>query len=145
MNAMRCSDTARTSTSAKGVASLGSTRGNPSTSASQASDNGRSLMLIVSRFSTVLISSRFTRVIRSTLVQLETPDEMRGRVSAVNATFISASNQLGEFRAGATATWLGPVGSVVLGGAGTLLVVALWIRLFPQLARRDKLVPERVT
>jgi hypothetical protein len=84
-------------------------------------------------------------VVRQTLVQLETPDEMRGRVSAVNATFISASNQLGEFRAGATATWLGPVGSVVLGGAGTLLVVALWIRLFPQLARRDKLVPERLT
>jgi MFS family permease len=83
-------------------------------------------------------------VVRQTLVQLETPDEMRGRVSAVNATFISASNQLGEFRAGATATFLGPVGSVVLGGAGTLLVVALWIRLFPQLARRDKLVPERL-
>jgi MFS family permease len=80
-------------------------------------------------------------VVRQTLVQLETPDEMRGRVSAVNATFISASNQLGEFRAGATAAWLGPVGSVVLGGAGTLVVVALWIRLFPQLARRDKLVP----
>jgi MFS family permease len=84
-------------------------------------------------------------VVRQTLVQLETPDEMRGRVSAVNATFISASNQLGEYRAGATATWLGPVGSVVLGGAGTLLVVALWIRLFPQLARRDKLVPDRLT
>ena len=83
-------------------------------------------------------------VVRQTLVQLETPDDMRGRVSAVNATFISASNQLGEFRAGATATWLGPVGSVVLGGAGTLLVVVLWIRLFPQLARRDKLVPGAV-
>jgi len=80
-------------------------------------------------------------VVRQTLVQLETPDDMRGRVSAVNATFISASNQLGEFRAGTTATWLGPVGSVVLGGAGTLLVVVLWIKLFPQLARRDKLVP----
>jgi MFS family permease len=80
-------------------------------------------------------------VIRQTLVQLETPDEMRGRVSAVNATFISASNQLGEFRAGATAAFLGPVGSVILGGAGTLVVVALWIRLFPQLAHRDKLVP----
>jgi len=80
-------------------------------------------------------------VVRQTLVQLETPDEMRGRVSAVNATFISASNQLGEFRAGATAALLGPVGSVVLGGAGTLVVVALWIRLFPQLAHRDKLVP----
>jgi len=80
-------------------------------------------------------------VVRQTLVQLETPDDMRGRVSAVNATFISASNQLGEFRAGSTAALLGPVGSVVLGGAGTLLVVAIWIRLFPQLAHRDKLVP----
>ena len=80
-------------------------------------------------------------VVRQTLVQLETPDEMRGRVSAVNATFISASNQLGEFRAGATAAFLGPIGSAVVGGVGTLIVVALWIRLFPQLARRDKLVP----
>jgi MFS family permease len=76
-------------------------------------------------------------VIRQTLVQLETPEEMRGRVSAVNATFIGASNQLGEFRAGATAEWLGAVGSVVVGGAGTLLVVALWVRLFPDLARID--------
>ncbi|HET9577872.1 MAG TPA: MFS transporter [Usitatibacter sp.] len=80
-------------------------------------------------------------VVRHTLVQLETPDEMRGRVSAVNAVFISTSNQLGEFRAGATAALLGPLGSVVLGGAGTLLVVALWTRLFPPLARRDRLVP----
>jgi MFS family permease len=80
-------------------------------------------------------------VVRQTLVQLETPDDMRGRVSAVNATFISASNQLGEFRAGATAAWLGAVGSALVGGVGTLIVVALWIRLFPQLARRDKLVP----
>jgi MFS family permease len=78
-------------------------------------------------------------VIRQTLVQLETPDEMRGRVSAVNATFIGASNQLGEFRAGAMAAWLGPIGSVVVGGFGTLLVVALWMRLFPRLVRRDRL------
>jgi hypothetical protein len=55
--------------------------------------------------------------------------------------FISTSNQLGEFRAGATAAWLGAVGSVVLGGAGTLIVVALWMRLFPPLSRRDRLVP----
>jgi len=79
-------------------------------------------------------------VVRQTLVQIETPDEMRGRVSAVNAMFISTSNQLGEFRAGATAAWLGAIGSVVLGGVGTLLVVALWIRLFPALAQRDRLV-----
>lgn len=80
-------------------------------------------------------------VIRLTLVQLETPDEMRGRVSAVNATFIGASNELGDFRAGATAEWLGAVGSVIVGGLGTLLVAALWTRLFPPLAQRDRLMP----
>jgi MFS family permease len=79
-------------------------------------------------------------VIRQTLVQLETPDAMRGRVSAVNSTFIGASNQLGEFRAGAVAAWLGPVGSVVVGSLGTLLVVAAWMRLFPVLVKRDTLV-----
>ena len=89
----------------------------------------------------VVISAAKLGVLRQTLVQLDTPDDMRGRVSAVNATFISASNQLGEFRAGATAAWLGAVGSALVGGVGTLIVVALWIRLFPQLARRDKLVP----
>jgi MFS family permease len=81
-------------------------------------------------------------VIRSTLIQLETPDSMRGRVSSVNAVFIGASNQLGEFESGATAAWLGPVGSVVLGGLGTLLVAGLWLRVFPGLARRDALLPQ---
>jgi len=79
-------------------------------------------------------------VIRSTLVQLETPDAMRGRVSAVNSMFIGASNQLGEFESGATAAALGPVGSVVLGGVGTLVVAGLWLKLFPALAQRDELV-----
>ena len=79
-------------------------------------------------------------VVRQTMIQLETPDDMRGRVSAVASVFIGASNQLGEFESGATAAWLGPVGSVVLGGAGTLLVAALWWRAFPALARRDALV-----
>jgi hypothetical protein len=78
-------------------------------------------------------------VVRQTLVQLETPDEMRGRVSAVNSTFISASNQLGEFRAGATAAFMGPFGAVFAGGIGTILVVAAWWRLFPALANRDSL------
>ena len=78
-------------------------------------------------------------VIRQSLVQLDTPDEMRGRVSAVNSVFIGASNQLGEFESGATAALLGPVGSVILGGAGTLVVVALWMRWFPELAQRQKL------
>lgn len=78
-------------------------------------------------------------IVRQTLVQLETPDAMRGRVSAVNALFIGASNQLGEFRAGATAAGLGAVGSVVIGGLGTLAVAALWRRWFPALAARDAL------
>ena len=78
-------------------------------------------------------------VIRQSLVQLDTPDEMRGRVSAVNSVFIGASNQLGEFESGVTAAWLGPVGSVLLGGVGTLLVAVMWIRLFPQLANRNAL------
>lgn len=79
-------------------------------------------------------------VIRHTLVQLETPDAMRGRVSAVNSVFIGASNQLGEFESGAVAAWLGPVASAVTGGIGTVLVVLTWTRLFPALARRDRLV-----
>ncbi len=79
-------------------------------------------------------------VLRHTLVQLETPDAMRGRVSAVNALFIGASSQLGEFESGATAAWLGPEASVVLGGAGAILLTLLWPRWFPALARRDALV-----
>ena len=79
-------------------------------------------------------------VVRQTLVQLETPNEMRGRVSAVNSVFIGASNQLGEFESGATAALMGPVGSVVAGGVGTLLVAALWFKWFPALAQRDRMV-----
>ncbi len=78
-------------------------------------------------------------VVRQTLVQIETPNEMRGRVSAVNSVFIGASNQLGEFESGATAAVMGPVGSVVLGGVGTLLIAAAWLCYFPELARRDRL------
>jgi MFS family permease len=79
-------------------------------------------------------------VVRQSLVQLETPDAMRGRVSAVNSVFIGASNQLGEFESGATAAVLGPVGSVVLGGVGSIVIALLWWRWFPALARRDQLV-----
>jgi len=82
-------------------------------------------------------------VIRMSLVALETPDAMRGRVSAVNSIFIGASNQLGEFESGATAALFGPVGAVVLGGVGTLLVAASWLGLFPALARRDRLTKEQ--
>jgi len=82
-------------------------------------------------------------VIRSSLVQLDTPDEMRGRVSAVNAVFIGASNQLGEFESGLTAAWFGVVPAAVMGGVGTLMVVGLWRYLFPQLVSRDRLLPDR--
>ncbi len=76
-------------------------------------------------------------VIRSSLVQLSTPDEMRGRVSAVNSLFIGTSNQLGEFESGMVAALLGPVGAGLVGGIGTLVVVAAWMRLFPELRRVD--------
>ncbi|SDI10781.1 Predicted arabinose efflux permease, MFS family [Pseudomonas delhiensis] len=78
-------------------------------------------------------------VIRGAFVQLETPDEMRGRVSAVNGLFIGASNQLGEFESGLTAHWFGTVPAVVIGGVGTLVVTGAWMKLFPTLAQRDKL------
>ena len=78
-------------------------------------------------------------VVRSSLVQLETPDAMRGRVSAVNALFIGTSNQLGEFESGVTASLLGTVPAVVLGGVGTIVVALVWMRLFPQLRRLDLL------
>ena len=79
-------------------------------------------------------------VIRQTLVQLETPDAMRGRVSAVTSIFIGASNQLGEFESGATAALLGPVGSVVLGGLGTIVIAGTWAWRFREMAQRDALV-----
>lgn len=79
-------------------------------------------------------------VIRASLVQLETPDEMRGRVSAVNAVFIGTSNEFGEFESGLTAAWFGVVPAALLGGIGTLTVVALWMYLFPQLRQREQLL-----
>jgi len=77
--------------------------------------------------------------VRQNLVQLNTPDDMRGRVSAVTMIFIGASNELGEFESGVTASWFGTVPAVVLGGVGTLLVVAVWSTLFRSLRRVDRL------
>jgi hypothetical protein len=82
-------------------------------------------------------------VVRHTLVQIATPDEMRGRVSAVNMMFIGASNEVGQFESGVTAAWLGAVPAVVAGGVGTILIVALWSRLFPELRRVKELKPVR--
>jgi hypothetical protein len=77
-------------------------------------------------------------VIRSSLVQLETPDEMRGRVGAVNSLFIGTSNQLGEFESGVTASLFGTVLATALGGVGTLVIAVLWMRLFPTLRAFDR-------
>jgi MFS family permease len=79
-------------------------------------------------------------VTRITLLQLETPEDMRGRVAAVNSIFIGASNQLGEFESGATASMWGPVGSVVFGGLATVGVALAAIKIFPDLANRDRMV-----
>ena len=76
--------------------------------------------------------------VRHLLVQYETPDEIRGRVSAVNAVFIGASNELGEFESGVTAGWFGLVRAILLGGAATLAVTGLWAVLFPVLSRMDR-------
>jgi len=81
-------------------------------------------------------------VIRQTLVQISTPDSMRGRVSAVNWVFVGASSELGEFESGATAALFGTVPAALLGGLGTLAVVALWSWIFPALRRADKLIAE---
>jgi hypothetical protein len=82
-------------------------------------------------------------VIRTSLVQLETPDEMRGRVSAVHSLFTGTANHLGQFESGITAAWWGTVPAVVAGGIGTLLVVALWLRWFPDLVKRETIATRR--
>jgi MFS family permease len=78
-------------------------------------------------------------IIRATLTQLATPDEMRGRVTAVDMIFIGTSNEFGQFESGVTAQWFGTVPAVVLGGIGTLVVIAVWAWLFPELRRADEL------
>jgi len=83
-------------------------------------------------------SDSISVVIRFSLVQLETPDAMRGRVNAINYLFVGSSNTLGEFESGAVAAWLGAVPSVFIGGLGSLLVAGLWMMLFPALRRTDR-------
>lgn len=84
-------------------------------------------------------SDMISVVVRSTLIQTRTPDEMRGRVSAVNMVFIGASNELGEFESGVTAEWLTPRVAVLVGGIGTCVVVVVWALMFPQLRDVDRL------
>ena len=80
-------------------------------------------------------------IVRQTMIQLATPDDMRGRVSAVNMMFIGASNEVGQFESGITAQWFGTVPAVVLGGLGTMAIVAIWAKLFPALRRAEALGP----
>jgi hypothetical protein len=79
--------------------------------------------------------------IRGTLVQIATPDSVRGRVNAVEMIFIGASNEFGEFESGITAQWLGTVPAIIVGGLGTLVIVSLWAWLFPELRKTEGLVP----
>jgi MFS family permease len=103
---------------------------------------GLSHSLILSLISLLFLgaSDMVSVIIRGTLVQLSTPDAMRGRVSAVNSLFIGTSNEFGQFESGVTAHWFGTVPAVVVGGVGTLIVVAFWSWLFPELRAADKLV-----
>jgi MFS family permease len=102
---------------------------------------GISHSLIVSLAALLLLgaSDMVSVIIRATLVQVATPDEMRGRVNAVDFLFIGVSNELGEFESGLTAQWLGTVPAVIMGGVGTLLVIAAWAWLFPELRKADQL------
>jgi MFS family permease len=93
----------------------------------------RSFALSMAALTVLGAADAVSVVIRMTLVQIETPDEMRGRVTAVNSLFSGTSNQLGDFRAGVMAAWLGAIPAVLVGGVGILLVVAIWMRAFPAL------------
>jgi MFS family permease len=102
---------------------------------------GVSRSLTISLIALLLLgaSDMISVIIRATLTQLATPDEMRGRVTAVDMIFIGASNEFGQFESGVTAQWLGAVPAVVLGGVGTLVVIAVWAWLFPELRHAGEL------
>jgi hypothetical protein len=102
-----------------------------------------SLLLSMLALAVLGASDMVSVVIRQTLIQLETPDAMRGRVSAVNSLFVQASNQLGEFRAGVMAAWIGAVPAVLVGGIGALVVVAIGRRAFSELYFADTLDARR--
>jgi MFS family permease len=101
----------------------------------------RSLTLSMAALVLVGATDMVSIVVRGTLVQIASPDKVRGRVNAVDMIFIGASNELGEFESGLTAHWFGTVTAVVIGGAGTLLVVGLWAWMFPELRKVDQLTP----
>jgi hypothetical protein len=99
----------------------------------------RSLVLSLAALLLVGASDMVSVIVRAILVQLATPDEMRGRVNAVDMIFIGVSNELGQFESGLTAHWFGTVPAVVLGGIGTLVVIGLWAWIFPELRTAENL------
>ena len=102
---------------------------------------GLSRSLTLSLVSLLLVGAcdMVSVVIRGIFVQIATPDSVRGRVNAVDMIFVGTSNEFGEFESGLTAQWFGPVAAVILGGAGTLVVVALWAWMFPELRKAETL------
>ena len=101
----------------------------------------RSMVLSLIALLLVGATDMVSVVVRGTLVQVATPDAVRGRVNAVDMIFIGASNEFGEFESGVTAAWFGTVPAVILGGIGTLAVVSLWAWMFPELRKADRLTP----
>lgn len=99
----------------------------------------RSMWLSVLALAALGAADMISVYVRQTLVQIVTPDHMRGRVSSVSGLFISGSNELGEFESGVIARMIGPVGAAVFGGVGTLFVTGAWYKMFPDLAQADKL------
>jgi MFS family permease len=105
----------------------------------------RSMLLSLVALVLVGASDMVSVIVRATLVQVATPDEMRGRVNAVDMLFIGVSNELGEFESGLTAHWFGTVPAVVLGGIGTLVIIVAWSLLFPELRQADQLTVAELT
>jgi len=99
----------------------------------------RALWLSVTALAVLGGADMLSVYVRQTLIQLVTPDPMRGRVAAVSSVFIGASNELGEFESGVVARFLGPVGAALFGGIGALLVTGVWSGLFPALRKADRL------
>jgi hypothetical protein len=99
----------------------------------------KSLPLSVAALAVLGAADMLSVFVRQTLVQIVTPDHMRGRVAAVSSLFIGASNELGEFESGVAARFLGPIGAAVFGGVGALIVTGVWAKLFPALRKADRL------
>jgi len=102
----------------------------------------RTFWLSLFALAVVGASDMVSVVVRHIVTQLAVPDDMRGRISAVNMIFIGASNEVGEFESGITAQWLGAIPAVIAGGLGTILVVIAWWNLFPDLKNVENLTPE---